>query len=163
LNTFAKWSTTALLIGGLALGLALILLFVPGGLGYPSSWKGTTSYPGDLYGYSCASSTEFIYCVGGASAATNTTGTLTDAVYYAAPLSSGGIQSWSRATDYPNNRVGQSCVVAGVDLYCVGGIITNAVYYAAILPSGNLSSWNATTSYPISISGQSCVASTGYL
>ena len=130
------------------------------------TWKPTTSYPTNIEAQSCVVSGGYIYCVAGD---TVVSPYLTSAVYFA-KLSSSGVGTWklSSANPYPTNLYGESCVVSGGYVFCVGGYtgvspdFTNAVYFAK-LSSAGVGTWNPTTSYPTIIGYQSCVVSAGYV
>ena len=95
------------------------------------------------------SSVNYIYCVGGATAA----GVNTNAVYYAT-LTAGTVGAWSSGTNYPTNIEAESCVTNLGFITCVAGLtapgfistITSATYYAPISGSG-VGAWTETTDY----------------
>jgi hypothetical protein len=128
-------------------------------------WMKTTSYPFAVNAQSCVASGGYIYCVGGFTGGTS----FTNAVYFAS-LSSSGVGSWKKTTNYPRTLVGLSCVVGGGYIYCVGGFAGSAtsgtqlraVYFASLSSSG-VGAWKMTTSYPTPILWQSCVVSGGYI
>ena len=137
-----------------------------------SPWGSTTSYPSTIYAQSCATSSGYIYCMGG-----NTGSGTTSAVYYA-PVISTGIGTWTETTDYgaasTSDNSGsagvateaQSCAISSGYVYCVGGNNgsggTSTVYYAQV-SSGGIGAWSQAKAYPISISDQSCPAYSGYI
>jgi len=129
------------------------------------TWKSTTSYPTTIEDQSCVVSGGYIYCVAGD---TEVSPYLTNAVYFA-KLSSSGVGTWKSTTGYPTNLYGESCVVSGGYVFCVGGYIGNVspyytdVAYFAKLSSSGVGTWNPTTSYPTIIGYQSCVVSGGYI
>jgi len=79
-----------------------------------------------------------------------------------------GVGTWKSTTSYPTGIGGQSCVVSGGYIYCVGGDTgvspyeTSAVYFAKLSSSG-VGVWTETTSYPIALGYGSCVVSGGYI
>lgn len=101
----------------------------PSGIG---PWTSTTPYPVAASGQACAIAAGTIYCVGGET----TSGTNTNAVYYA-PISSTGIGNWKQASAYPNG-VMTTCFISTGSLYCVGGADNSQVgengevYYASL-------------------------------
>jgi len=127
-----------------------------------STWKSTTSYPTGIAFQSCVVSGGYIYCVGGD---TGVSPYVTSAVYFA-PLSPGGVGSWTTTTSYPTTIYEQSCVVSGGYIYCIGGYttsaVTSAVYFAPLSSSG-VGSWVKTKSYPKTIYQESCVVSGSYV
>jgi hypothetical protein len=131
-----------------------------------SPWTSTTSYPKNVFSQTCVVDSGYVYCVGGY---TSSSGSLTNAVYYA-PLSGSGVGTWSPTTSYPTNVGGQSCIVNSGYIFCIGGdtgsstgsIITNAVYFAPLSASG-VGAWTATTTYPTEIFENSCVVDSGYV
>jgi len=91
-------------------------------------WKSTTGYPTVTDG-SCATSGEYIVCVGGG----------TSEVYSASLSPSGGLSSWHETSNYASNPEIPSCVVSAAYDYCIGGIPqspsrygADAVYYSSI-------------------------------
>ncbi len=125
-----------------------------------SDWISTSAYPTEIEYQSCATSSNYLYCVGGS----NSIG-ITNAVYYA-PISSSGVGAWQTTNSYPTPIEYQSCATSSNYLYCVGGAnsisFTNTVYYAPISSSG-VGAWQTTNSYPTVISYQSCATSSNYL
>ncbi len=111
-------------------------------------WTSAANYPVQVAGAGCATSSEFVYCVGGNS---------TD-VYYAS-LNGTGIQSWIRTTAYPVVPDSPSCVAYERDLYCISG---SDVYYASVNSSG-VGKWIAGPSYPSNVFGNTCAAYSGYI
>ena len=97
-------------------------------------------------------SSGYVYCVGGA-------GSDASGVYYA-PLSAGGVGTWTRTTSYPSFIFYQSCIASSGYVYCIGG--GNSVYYASISSSG-VGTWIPTTNYPMPVNMQSCIADSGYV
>ena len=108
----------------------------------------------------CVVSGGYIYCVGGS------TGTVSTSAAYFASLSSAGIGSWTRTTNYPTTILQYSCVVSGGYIYCLGGGTdsgtTSAVYFAP-LSSAGIGSWSSTTRYPTPITLQSCVVTESFI
>src|SRR6266571_1762057 len=145
-----------LVLAMIALALTVIPLSPPVSAQPLNSWSSTTSYPTGIASQSCATSSGFIYCVGG----TTFPAGITDAVYFA-PITSSGVGPWASTTSYPVLVAEQSCVTDSGFIYCVGGG-TNAVFFAPISSSG-VGTWNPTTSYPISIFEQSCVARASFV
>jgi len=105
---------------------------------------------------SCALSSGYIYCVGGADSG----GSPVSNVYYA-PVSASGVGAWTATTAYPSGVFGQSCQIYSGYIYCVGDI--NDVYYAPVSHTG-VGTWVATTNYPtIGVFEPSCVIILGYM
>src|SRR5438552_14488423 len=134
------------------------------------SWT-TDAYPysggnGGILAVSCRIDSGYMHCVGGE---TQGSGKHPINKTYVAPVSSFGIGTWTRATDYPVVVADADCVVSGGYMYCIGGTTysaaghgLNASYYAPISSSG-IGAWTQTTSYPTGTHGQSCEASGGYV
>ncbi len=121
----------------------------------------THSYPSGIYGQSCATYSDYMYCVGGFNGSI-----VTDAVYFAL-VSSSGVGPWTLATNnYPTNVEDQSCAISSGYIYCVAGfngdIIADAVYYATVSPSG-VGPWSSTTVYPVDTYYLSCAISSSYV
>ncbi len=91
-----------------------------GGIG---GWTSTTPYPfaaGPQYlgeSAACATSNEYVYCVGGYNL---NTGSSTNLAYFA-KLSSSGMSGWTETTGYPTDMAGGSCKISNGYIYCVGG------------------------------------------
>src|SRR5487761_1097838 len=125
-------------------------------------WTSTTGSPTTISAESCAISSGYIYCVGGALG-----NGPTNAVYYAA-VSSSGVGPWTPTTSYPTTIWIESCAISSGYIYCVGGGTggvsegSNAVYYAAVSSSG-VGTWTSTTSYFPNIEAQSCAIFSGYI
>ncbi len=120
----------------------------------------TTSYPTNVYGDSCVTNSNNIYCIGGETSQLG--GGYDNSVYYAQISASGTLGAWKSATPYPTNIVGQSCVTNSIIIYCIGGLNNankeqNSVYYAQISASGALGAWQSATLYPTNVYSQSCV------
>jgi len=127
-------------------------------------WNRTTSYPSSTYGFingiSCVASGGYIYCIGGF----NGTSLMDLRAYlnrtYYARLSPTGVGPWMRATDYPIETQGQSCVASSSYIYCVGGLGHPThiidVYYASLSPSG-IGPWARTTTYPYPVYYPHCM------
>jgi len=142
-----------------------------------SSWISTTPYPisiGGEYTLStpCAIDSGYMYCVGGDTGGQGEYAV--NATYYA-PVSSSGVGTWTKTTDYPVAVAGGQCVISRGYIYCIGGTTydldtptsggghaVNSSYYAPISSSG-IGAWTKTTSYPTKIQNQACVASSGYV
>ena len=144
--------------------VGLSLISVPVAAARVGTCETTKSYSTDIAFQSCVVSGGYVYCVGGYN-----NFIISGAVYYA-KLSSAGVGTWklSSANPYPINLDGESCVVSGGYVFCVGGYtgvspyFTNAVYFAK-LSSAGVGTWNPTTSYPTIIGFQSCLVSGGYV
>ena len=107
-------------------------------------------YPTDIIWTSCATSSGYIYCVGGFIDGS----TFTNAVYYAS-VSSSGVGTWTSTSGYPTQIYLQSCTVYLGYMYCVGGqnslgFIQSSVYYASI--SSSVTSTSSTSSSTTSTS-----------
>ena len=141
-------------------------------------WTSITPYGGaEFSGATCLTSGGYIYCLGGGT--DNEQGSLDGLTVYA-PLSSstGAVGAWTGTTAYPNidGITGESCVISGGYIYCVGGAsiyfeggitvdtIYNETYYAPISPTtGGIGGWSPTTSYPSPVDNTECMASGGYI
>ncbi len=124
------------------------------------NWTQTTSYPSDVYLPSCAAGGGYIYCIGGVNDDANPVST----DYYAA-LSSSGVGTWTQTTSYPVSASGQSCVISGGNIYCVGGekqsSFATAVYFASVSSTG-VGKWSQASSYPAA-ADTDCVVASGNL
>ena len=123
------------------------------------SWTLTTAYPQGVYFPTCFSTSDYVYCIGGADSNDNAVST----DYYAS-LSSSGVGAWTQTTAYPIAASGQACVISSGYIYCVGGeetesSYTNAVRYAPVT-SGGIGTWKQAPGYPMTI-GTTCVLSSG--
>ena len=132
------------------------------GASYPIQVSGTTA----IAGQQCVNNSTVIVCIGGQDA----NGGPRDEVYLATLSSSGNISGWTlEANQYPRVINGQSCVLSGGYVYCVGGSIdsspddTNASYFAPFSASGGVGTWGTTTGFPIAADSQSCVAAYSYI
>ena len=146
----------------------LLFLLVLAPLGQASAesvgvWTSTTDYPIHVAGDSCATYSNYVYCVGGF----DSSGNDYDDVYYA-QLTPSGLGSWSAATPYPDKVDSTTCLTEAATIYCVGGESESAkgllsnVYTASISPTG-LGKWSGAASYPNAIAGASCVVDSGYV
>ena len=154
----------------IVLCVVLVLLVT----GHPASaqgsgyWGAAESYPISVDDQSCVVDGAYIYCVGGFTGDTFTADGLesTNASYFAAAASSGGITSWTNTTTYPIKVNTASCVASASNIYCVGGYagsgVTDAVYYAGTSSAG-ITQWRNSTSYPLDVFSQSCSAWNGYV
>ncbi len=130
------------------------------------TWSMTTNnYTMTTGQESCVTSGSYIYCVGGINPSTNSP--IND-VYYAQLSSTGGIGSWTATTSYPTGIKFESCVAAGVYIYCVGGTTSSTtestVVYSALLSATGVGSWTlSTNSYPIGIEQESCFTDGQYI
>jgi hypothetical protein len=126
------------------------------------AWAQTTNYPVTVADESCAASGSYIYCVGGWTAL----GPREVNATYSAPLSSGGVGSWSPGPVYPlggqSNDTTLSCSTMAAYLYCVGGD-SSSVYYANLPPSGAIGPWTSTANYPIHVASPSCIVAASTL
>jgi N-acetylneuraminic acid mutarotase len=125
------------------------------------SWSQTTAYPQGVYLPACFSTSDYIYCIGGADSNDNAVST----DYYAS-LSSSGVGAWTQTTAYPIAASGQACAISSGYIYCVGGeetesSYTNAVRYAPVT-SGGIGAWEGAPNYPLS-TGTTCVLASGTL
>lgn len=125
------------------------------------SWSLSLSYPQNIFFPSCVASSSDIYCIGGVNGNDNGV----NSVYYAT-LSSGGVGTWTKTTNYPSSLVGQACAISSGYIYCVGGesgqnSYSDAVYYAAISSTG-VGAWQKAANYPVNVE-TTCVASSSDL
>lgn len=132
----------------------------PSGVG---PWLNTTSYPTQVSGESCVTSSAAIYCIGGA----NDSAILNN-VYYAS-LSSGGVGSWASTAPYPVGIWLNSCAASATGVYCIGGgsdlsnvVASSTVYYAPFSGSG-LGNWTSAPAYPIPVRQESCLTTSSDL
>jgi hypothetical protein len=88
------------------------------------TWTPTTPYPIVANGQSCATSSGYVYCVGGAGSSS-----YLNNVYYAT-VSSAGIASWTKAGNYPQSVL-TDCAISSGYMYCVGGLGSSQLYGAA--------------------------------
>ncbi|MDV3293484.1 MAG: hypothetical protein LYZ70_04365 [Nitrososphaerales archaeon] len=134
----------------------------PAGSGL-GAWTSATAYPFAVELQSCAAYNSVIYCVGGFDGLKYHNQT-----YLATVSSSGAIGAWSASTSYPTGVEGQSCVINGGYIYCIGGstnggIILAGVSYAPLSGGGGIGAWANTTPYPTAIYNQSCTVQSGYV
>jgi hypothetical protein len=125
------------------------------------SWQSTSSYPISTSDMSCATSSGYIYCVGGY---------FSNAAYYAPINSNGTLGSWqltSTSYDSSSEVNALSCAALSGYVYCVGGLTTSAtlseVNWAQIQPDGSLGAWQPTTTYPTEVPYVSCLAYSNYV
>jgi hypothetical protein len=124
-------------------------------------WMRTTDYPIGIQDQSCVSSSSYIYCIAGLTAAPNGT----ESVYYAL-LSPSGIGPWSRTTTFPYSGE-TSCMASSGYAYCVKAQFSNettylgysAVYFAPLSSSG-AGNWTESDQVPKNPAG--CSANDGY-
>jgi hypothetical protein len=149
--------------------LALLSPLQPAKAETLNPWTPTEGYPIGVYSYSCAASTDYIYCVGGYPIQYTTLHPYDIGSVYYAQISSSGIGAWAATTDYPTGIINEACVISGGFIYCIGGdagcvcSATNAAYYGTVSSSG-VGAWASTTSYPTPTADLlSCVASDGFI
>ena len=131
--------------------------------GSVGNWSKTTSYPYFGYGLDCFSNAGYVYCLP-AGQANNIISNNLSLAYYA-NLSSNGIGTWIKTTNYPIPLSGALCYPYNNKVYCVGdqsSILKNEVYYAN-LSSNGIGTWIKTTNYPIPFYAARCFAYNGYL
>jgi len=133
--------------------------------GVVGAWTAQTHYPLTGYALSCVKYFDYAYCVGGYNGAS------TNAVYSAQLTLNGGITGagWSvQAHHYLLTVDGESCVVRGNKIYCVGGYTgggnTNLVYDAKLV-AGTVGAWTnaappSISPYPTTVSETECVNAT---
>jgi hypothetical protein len=145
--------------------LFMLVIFAPAQASTPSlgQWSSTTSYPIHVAGDSCATYSDYVYCVGGF----DSSGKDYDNVYYA-QLSPSGVGSWSAGTPYPDEVDSSTCFTVAASIYCVGGesdstkgVLSN-VYTASVSPSG-LGEWSSAGAFPHAIAAATCVVYNGYV
>lgn len=129
------------------------------------SWSTTADYPTAVELSSCVTSGGYIYCVGG-QYDPNQSGYDTNATYFAT-VSSTGLSSWARSSNYSFDVSSESCVASSQSyIYCVGGypesLAGETAFYAPISSSG-VGTWVSTSAYPTYVSVESCVFSGGYV
>ena len=126
-------------------------------------WTSTTDYPIHVAGDSCATYSDYVYCVGGF----DSSGRDYNDVYYA-QLSPSGIGGWSATSPYPDEVDSTTCFTEAANIYCVGGESDNArgvlsnVYTASISPSG-LGGWSSAAAFPHATAAASCVVYNSYV
>jgi hypothetical protein len=117
--------------------------------------------PTGVYDQSCATALDFLYCVGGAFAGSDS--------FYSQLGSGGGAGQWLSGTPYPIQIQQESCVaddtsVNSASILCIGGINpqdsqgppTNQTFIAPLSSTGGIGKWQSDGSYPIPISDASC-------
>jgi len=126
-------------------------------------------YPTPIVFQSCATSSGFVYCVGGVH---DTLGSDTAASYYAA-LSPAGVGTWSATTPFPVPADALSCVASSSAIYCVGGEnetdgtsastrISSSVWYAGLSSTG-IGDWARASDYPANVYFPSCSSLGSYV
>jgi hypothetical protein len=132
------------------------------GAPYPLQVSGSAAIAGEQ----CFVNSTAIVCVGGQDA----NGGPRNEIYSGGLSASGNVTGWTlEGSSYPRVINGQSCVLSGGFVYCVGGIYdanqddTSSAYYAPMGPSGVVGGWDSTTAFPIPVDSQSCVASASYI
>jgi hypothetical protein len=83
---------------------------------------------------------------------------IVSAVYFA-PVSSGGVGTWTSTTKYPTKIAGHSCVIIAGEMYCVAGNNSN---HAPVSNSG-VGNWTIVKAYPIGVLDLSCATSSYYV
>jgi hypothetical protein len=154
--------------------VALVAFMALQGSGPPctSTWNCAAGYPVQvsgsvaIAGQQCVNSLTEVVCIGGQDA----NGGPRNEVYTAAFSSSGNITAWTLDSNhYPRVINGQSCVLSGGYVYCVGGSYNanpddvNSSYYAPLGARGIVGTWTSTTGFPIPADTESCVASSSYI
>ena len=119
---------------GNAVGTAYFAPLSSAGVG---GWTKTTSYQVAAFLPACVISAAQLLCVGGETGSESSSSpTYTSAVYHA-PLTPGGIGTWTKSTGYPVS-IGTDCASLTGNIYCVGGLdqssagMDNYVEYASI-------------------------------
>jgi len=114
-----------------------------------SDWLSTTPMPAALGWLTADATLDHIYLCGGWNG-----GGVTNAVYYAAFDSVGGIRTWNVTTSLPGNLYTQGGILVDSCLYMVGGAtgvggptIANT-RFARIAPDGTLGNWTETSALP---------------
>jgi len=154
--------------------VALIAFTALQGSGPPctSTWNCAAGYPiqasGNvaIAGQQCVNNSTEVVCIGGIDA----NGGTRDEIYAAEISASGNITGWTLdSVHYPQYINGQSCVLSGGYIYCVGGSYDtngddiNSSYYAPLGTEGAVGGWSSTTGFPIAADSQSCVVSSSYI
>jgi len=97
----------------------------------------------------------YIYCVGGSQ----------NKAYYA-PISGGGIGSWTSTNSYTGGVSLQyaGCSIYGSYIYCVGSNSGSGsqAYYAKINSNG-IMGWKLTTNAPVKVNNEGCSVYSGYI
>lgn len=124
--------------------------------------------PNGVTGESCATYSDFLYCVGGAFAGAG--------VYYTQLGLDGGVGPWENTTAYPVPIRDEGCVSYVVDsssegtILCVGGnnpggsptASSSQVYVAQFSPDGGIiGPWEAQPNFPTPILNPSCAVDSG--
>lgn len=126
-------------------------------------------YPQSIVFQSCASTSGYVYCVGGSH---DSSGDDTAAAYYAS-LTPTGVGNWIQTTSFPVPIDALSCVTTGGSLYCLGGenetagtsantAMTSSVWYAPVSSQG-IGTWTRAPNYPVNLYFPSCSAVGSYV
>ena len=126
-----------------------------------SGWHNASAYPIPVAGENCEAFNYTIYCLSGY-ISTPTSMNYTNTVYSAKINPNGSLSSWKKLNNYPVKSGGQSCVLAGRNIYCIGGINSSStaadiVFRSEIFSNGSISGWHKAFDYPINISAPMCV------
>ncbi|MDE1834209.1 MAG: hypothetical protein KGH64_02635, partial [Candidatus Micrarchaeota archaeon] len=92
-----------------------------------SSWTANTAYSSNVVFPSCATSNNFIYCVGGL-----TQGLAAIKSVYSTPITNNNIGAWTSNTQYPSNVDSESCATSNNFIYCIGGISTSLIIQSSV-------------------------------
>ncbi|MDA4117640.1 MAG: hypothetical protein OK455_04775 [Thaumarchaeota archaeon] len=119
------------------------------------AWQNTTSYPIDIQGAICVTSSGYIYCIGG-----TTDGQTPTLASYFAPVSPSGVGAWQMTVDsplvYASPYYGpEGCFLNSSYVYCIDS--DGSVYFSPTSSTG-LGGWTGTMSYPLNVEGESCVS-----
>ncbi len=155
---------TAIRVGMLVLAALMLTASPFAHAQAPGQWiQSANSYPTTIESQSCAASSGYVYCVGGA------TGSGETGAVYSAPMSGTTIGPWVQSSDsYPTSIEEESCAIDSGYIYCVGGVAsgftpTNTVYYAPV--SGmTIGPWAASANaYGTTGKEESCAIDSGYM
>jgi hypothetical protein len=114
--------TVSEIFSGITEGSASATFTIPSSeLGVGLAFQATTSYPNPVYSQACVTSGGYIYCVGGIN---YSDGFTTNQSYYA-PLTASGVGAWQPTTNVSDPLSGPSCIAAGGNIVCTGGLIGN--------------------------------------
>ena len=126
-----------------------------------SQFQSTAEYPVNASGFSCATNSSYVYCVGGYY---SNGGTINFPNSYYSTLSANGISGWKTTASYPGNFLGNTCVSNEGYIYCIGDLSNAQDTYFANLTANGIEDWRSTSNYPLAnTTGISCVAQSGYI
>jgi N-acetylneuraminic acid mutarotase len=140
-------------------------------IGTVNSWQTATTLTGGIVEAGTTTYNNFIYSVGGSTAASGlaATGTPTTTVNFASVNpSNGSVGTWTSTTSLPTAVMGGAAVAYNGYLYLVGGDngtnTVSSVYYAPLNANGTVGTWQTTTALGYGATTQlSLIVSNGYM